>query len=90
LFGQLDSEEQMKVNPTGTGLGLKNAYDLAKKLGPPNNNGIEVISELNKGSTFYFTILNIKNDGLNEFTEEFKVNEIPNTQYNFMTTIKER
>ena len=47
----------MKVNPTGTGLGLKNAYDLAKRLGPNPNKGIEVTSELNKGSTFYFTVL---------------------------------
>jgi len=47
----------MKINPTGTGLGLKNAFDLAKKLGPENNNGIEVTSEVDKGSNFYFTIL---------------------------------
>ncbi len=48
----------MKINPSGTGLGLKNAYDLAKKMGPPKNNGIEVTSEIKKGSTFYFTIFN--------------------------------
>ena len=47
----------MRINPTGTGLGLKNAYDLAKKMGPNNNKGIEVTSEVNKGATFYFTLL---------------------------------
>jgi hypothetical protein len=30
----------MKVNPKGTGLGLKNAFDLARKLGPESNKGI--------------------------------------------------
>jgi hypothetical protein len=59
----------MKINPNGTGLGLKNAYDLAKKMGPPENNGIEVISEIEKGSIFYFTILDFFEKTLNEIDE---------------------
>lgn len=38
LFGKL--ETTAVINPSGTGLGLNISYKLAKKLGPPNNEGI--------------------------------------------------
>jgi len=40
MYGMLDNKEQIKMNPNGTGLGLKLSNDLAKLLGPDGNKGI--------------------------------------------------
>jgi len=46
------------MNPTGVGLGLNIAYNLAVLLGPKDHQGIIVTSVLNQGSTFAFIIEN--------------------------------
>ena len=58
-FSQVGQEQQQKaLNPQGVGLGLIISYRLAWLLSPPEpeKSGIEVVSEVDKGSAFSFTI----------------------------------
>jgi len=56
-YTHIEFAERKEINPTGVGLGLRIAYDLAKLLGPTTDQqGITVESELNIGSTFSFVI----------------------------------
>ena len=55
-FTHIEVKNRARVNPTGVGLGLSIAFNLAKLLGPKDNLGIEVSSSLGRGSTFSFVI----------------------------------
>jgi len=57
-YTHIEFEERQKMNPTGVGLGLNIAYNLAELLAPEGHQGIVVESILNKGSTFTFVIEN--------------------------------
>jgi len=50
----LDNEEQVRMNPNGTGLGLKQRNDLAGLLNPSEKRGIQIRSVFGKGSEFFF------------------------------------
>ncbi len=56
MFSKIENDESEKINPRGSGIGLKNSYDLSKELGPDKNKGIKVKSEYGKGSAFYFIV----------------------------------
>ena len=55
-YGKLDQGKNGKINATGCGLGLNISQKLAKRLGNQDGKGIEVISDINKGTTFFFVI----------------------------------
>jgi len=55
-FTHIEFAERKEINPTGVGLGLNIAYNLAKLLGP--GQGITVESVVNVGSNFSFVIEN--------------------------------
>ena len=57
-FTHIDHQNQATINPTGVGLGLNIAYNLAELLGPPENQGITVSSTPNLGSSFSFYLEN--------------------------------
>lgn len=61
-FTHIGCKNREQINPTGVGLGLRIANDLAKLLGPESKD-IMVFSELGKGSTFAF-LINNKEAGL--------------------------
>ena len=46
------------INKTGTGLGLFISKKLSLKLGPPNYDGIQVNSQIEKGTKFSFILDN--------------------------------
>jgi CheY-like chemotaxis protein len=54
-YTHIEFKERASINPTGVGLGLSIAYNLAKLLGPQ---GITVESVLGHGSTFNFIVEN--------------------------------
>ncbi len=72
LFKLFTTLEQTKLlNKSGTGIGLHQSNKFAKKLGPDNSKGIEVTSELGKGSTFEFILENKENEiSVNDFDEK--------------------
>ena len=57
-YGKLDLGNNVKLNPTGCGLGLNISQNLAKRLGNEESNdcGIKVESILGKETSFSFTI----------------------------------
>ena len=55
LFGRLEHEDK-KINTNGVGLGLTISNTLALLLNPSEEKGIQLFSELDKGSTFFFTV----------------------------------
>jgi len=57
-FTHIDFKGREVLNPSGVGLGLNIAYNLAELLGPKENNKIEVTSIPNYGSVFSFIIEN--------------------------------
>jgi len=57
-YTHIEVADRAAINPTGVGLGLNIAYNLAKLLGPKGYNGISVESAPNKGSIFSFVIEN--------------------------------
>jgi len=58
VFTHIEVHNRVNMNPSGAGLGLSIAHNLAKLLGPENNNGIKVTSAPGQGSTFSFIIDN--------------------------------
>ena len=58
----LDNEEQVRLNPNGTGLGLKQSNDLAVLLNPSEKRGIQIRSVFGKGSEFFFFLTCQKQD----------------------------
>jgi len=57
-YTHIEFSGREEINPTGIGLGLSIAYNLAKLLGPKGQNGITVESTLNVGSNFSFIVEN--------------------------------
>ena len=57
-YTHIEFAERKEINPTGVGLGLSIAYNLAKLLGPSPQRGITVESVLSVGSTFSFLLEN--------------------------------
>jgi len=56
-FGKIDSKKNRELNPQGVGLGLTISNTLAKVLCSQKQiSGLNVTSEINKGSTFWFVI----------------------------------
>jgi len=56
MYGKLEQQDK-KINTNGVGLGLTISNTLAKMLNPSEtNNGIQVESEVDKGTTFSFPI----------------------------------
>jgi signal transduction histidine kinase len=57
MYGKLEQQDK-KINTNGVGLGLTISNTLAKMLNPSenNNNGIQVESEVDQGTTFSFSI----------------------------------
>jgi len=55
MFGRLEQIDK-RVNTNGVGLGLTISNTLALLLNPENDKGIEISSEVGKGSTFSFDI----------------------------------
>ena len=61
VFGKIDSKKNRQLNPQGVGLGLNISNMLAKFLcQDPKLSGLNVSSELGKGSKFWFIIDNPK------------------------------
>jgi two-component system, sensor histidine kinase len=57
LFAKLETQESKKVNQTGVGLGLAISQSLVRRLNKEKpGEEIKVLSELGKGSCFYFTL----------------------------------
>jgi len=56
VFTHIELHNRVNINPTGAGLGLSIAHNLAQLLGPKESNGIKVISVPEEGSTFSFLI----------------------------------
>ena len=52
----MNLKEDRILTPTGAGLGLNIAYNLALLLGSEDQQGISVSSVLGQGSTFTFTL----------------------------------
>jgi len=63
-YTHIEFEGRQNLNPTGAGLGLKVAYNLAILLGPQGHQGITVTSIPGQGSTFTFIIENQENNCL--------------------------
>ena len=57
-YTHIEFEDRAAINPTGIGLSLNIAYNLAKLLGPQNHQGITVESHPNMGFTFSFIVGN--------------------------------
>jgi len=57
-YTHIEFEGRQNMNPTGAGLGLNIAYNLALLLGPKDHHGIEVRSVPGQGSTFTFILEN--------------------------------
>ncbi|CAD8200087.1 unnamed protein product [Paramecium pentaurelia] len=55
-FAKGNSEESKKMNTQGVGLGLLISNQILQNLNGDIQNGLKLHSQLNKGSTFYFTI----------------------------------
>ena len=62
-YTHIEFAERKDINPTGVGLGLSIAYNLAKLLGPANQRGIVVESVQGIGSTFSFLVENKEEKG---------------------------
>jgi len=58
VFTHIESHDRDNLNPTGAGLGLSIAHNLAKILGPKAAGGIKVSSIPGQGSSFTFFIEN--------------------------------
>lgn len=72
LFGKLESSEAKKTNEAGIGLGLAISQNLVKCLNQnKSNEEIKVISEYQKGSTFYFNLY-----PMTDFENDFEDMEI--------------
>ena len=56
VFTHIELHNRVNINPTGAGLGLSIAHNLAQLLGPKESNGIKVNSVPEQGSTFSFII----------------------------------
>jgi len=63
-YTHIEFEERQKMNPTGVGLGLNIAYNLAILLGPKDLEGIRVTSVFGEGSTFTFILEDKEKDSL--------------------------
>ena len=81
-FTRIEINERTTINPTGVGLGLNIAHNLATFLGPKEQSKIEVASTLNEGSVFSF-IVEDKDNGFycadsehRDFLEELSI--VPN------------
>jgi len=57
-YTHIEFEGRTQINPTGVGLGLNIAHNLAEFLAPKGQEGIDVESALNKGSCFSFILEN--------------------------------
>jgi CheY-like chemotaxis protein len=57
-FTHIDHEDMANINPSGVGLGLSIAYNLADLLGPTGNKSITVSSIPDQGSVFSFVVEN--------------------------------
>jgi len=57
-FTHIEHQSRETINPTGAGLGLNIAYNLAELLGPPHNQGMTVSSTPGIGSSFTFELEN--------------------------------
>jgi len=57
-YTHIEFKERQVMNPTGAGLGLNIAYNLAELLAPKDEEGINVFSVPNQGSIFSFVIEN--------------------------------
>jgi len=57
-YTHIEVANRATINPTGIGLGLSISSNLAKLLGPKDQQGILVESVVNKGSTFAFLVEN--------------------------------
>jgi len=57
-YTHIEFADRASVNPTGIGLGLSISANLARLLGPKDQQGILVESVINQGSTFAFLIEN--------------------------------
>ncbi|CAD8179181.1 unnamed protein product [Paramecium pentaurelia] len=55
-FAKGNSEESKKLNTQGVGLGLLISNQILQNLNGDIQNGLKLHSQLNKGSTFYFSI----------------------------------
>ena len=56
MYGRIDDQRSINLNKEGVGLGLTISNNLVKMLNE-NEQGISVISEVNKGSSFSFSLL---------------------------------
>ena len=68
---RIEFEGRQTLNPTGVGLELNIAFNLAELLGPQGQKGINFSSVPNQGSIFTFIIENKKNT-LTIQPEEYK------------------
>jgi signal transduction histidine kinase len=57
-YTHIEFEERQSMNPTGAGLGLNIAHNLALLLGPKDHSGITAKSISGQGSTFTFILEN--------------------------------
>ena len=61
MFNLANNNEPISLNSTGSCLGLTICQNIALSLGPSNEVGLLINSEISKGSCFGFLIANLKN-----------------------------
>ena len=79
-YTHIEFADRASINPTGVGLGLSIAYNLAKLLGPGGQKGIVVESVLGIGSTFSFVVENKEEDQQHEIQDMIVKNHSDKSQ----------
>ena len=81
-YGKIQSELNNALNPQGIGLGLVISKILAEELSPENNKKFQIISEIGKGTTFIFYIMDTMKDIIkSNLKEDHSLNLSPKSKF---------